>query len=438
MKQRSLALVAVYATAHCSSCDTVSPTDGGGDAAVDTPSEALPDVAPCTPAPRPSYVPLGWIPYDDYAPCSGLYVPTAASQLPPPIDWQQCESVAGVAGCRRIQLDWSPLPSGALGTDSDVAVDASGSPIVITSRSFAYGATVNLVAAADGPVYSAVMATQLNQFATAGFLPPAFAPPRWIIGVIENGSSKGGGYLAGTIVGVGPTQQHRFPATADHEEAIGTLGVLDVASNSYATLLDFSTGSKLLDINTPSLSMSFEWMFQSTVFWQGNAGLVNDVGRWTPDGGAIDFINYGFDPTHVAGDLGTDGTDMVWLEGHGSQTDAGPYTTVDYWTSPFTLDPAQLTPRRLRSETTTAILGTPIAVGCGYAAYAPVGNINGMRVVRISDGWSWYLPNATGWYWQQALTVRCNEVFARVNVAGPITTLARVALNQLGAGVPPD
>ncbi len=184
--------------------------------------------------------------------------------------------------------------------------------------------------------------------------------------------------------------------------------------------------------------MTFEWMFRDEVYWQGNTGRVNDVGRWTADAGATDFINYAFDPNHAAGDLGTDGVDMVWLEGHGGATDAGPYTTMDYWTSPYVTDASMLLPRRLRSETTTAMLGTPIAVGCGYAAYAPVGFVNGLRIIRLSDGWSWFVPNVTGWYWVQALALTCTELFASVNISGPITTMARVALNQLGTGVPPD
>ena len=105
-----------------------------------------------------------------------------------------------------------------------------------------------------------------------------------------------------------------------------------------------------------------------------------------------------------------------------------------YWTSPYVTDPAKLQPRRLRSEIANTNVGTPIAVGCGYASFAGIG----LRIVRLSDGWSWYFPNAAGWNWQQALALTCNEVFARIYIAGPITTLARVALNQLGPGTPPD
>ena len=282
------------------------------------------------------------------------------------------------------------------------------------------------------------MSTQLNAFATAAFLSPSMNSQRWVLRVLENASANGGGYIGGTFADVRPTIHGRFSSSIVHSAVVGDLGILDIANNTIISLLDFDSGIKLTDIKTPSLPMSFEWMFRANVFWQGNAGREGAVGRWTPDGGAIDFIRYGSDPNHPAADLGTDGTDMVWLEGHGDATDAGPYTSVDYWTAPYVSDPSALAPRRLRSETTTAILGTPIAVGCGYAAYAPAGFVNGLRVVRLSDGWSWFLPNVTGWYWSQALALSCSEVFASVQISGPIATLARVALAQLGAGSPPD
>ncbi len=365
-------------------------------------------------------------------------MPTDASQLPTPIDWQTCEAASGGSGCRRIAFDWSPPPPTPLGTDADVAIDDNGTAVVLTSRSFQGGGRLHFVAAADGPVYSALLSTQLDTFASAAFLSPSMTARRWVLRILENVSANGGGYIGGTSASVQPTTHARFSSNAVHSAVVGDLGILDISANTVISLLDFDSGAKLTDIQTPSLSMSFEWMFRSNVFWQGNGGQVNDVGMWTPDGGAIDFINYGFDATHVAGDLGTDGTDMVWLEGHGSPTDAGPYTTMDYWTSPYAATSQQLQPRRLRSEATTAILGTPIAVGCGYAAYAVLGFVNGLRILRLSDGWSWYLPNVTGWYWTQALALTCSELFVSVQISGPIRTLARVALNQLGTGTAPD
>jgi hypothetical protein len=384
-------------------------------------------------------VPSGWVPYDDYAACSGLYVPTNSSQLPPPVTWQPCEAAAGVGGCRRINLDWAPLPWQP-GTDADAALDANGNVILLTSRPYgdATGAIdheFTIVAGPDGPVYAALLATQPKAYRPYVFVPPTFAPPRWIFLVLENDSFNTSGYIAGTLGSLRPTAHGHFPGY--ETVVVGDLGVLGVGSNALVTLFDFDSGAKVLDIKTPSLSMSYEWMFRSNIFWQGNSGYVDDVGRWDIEAGAVDFINYGFDPNHGAMALGTDGTDMVWLEVHGMNPDAGPYVpaTTDHWTSPYVTRSQDLQPRRLRSEPPPASVGNPIAVGCGRAAYA---TLVGLRILRLSDGWSWFVPDTNGWTWQQVLAMTCTELFARVTFTGPVTTIARVSFDQLGPGIPPD
>jgi hypothetical protein len=75
-------------------------------------------------------------------------------------------------------------------------------------------------------------------------------------------------------------------------------------------------------------------------------------------------------------------------------------------------------------------------VTCGYAARS-----NGLhiRVVRLSDGQSWTLSNATTdpWGWSEPLAVTCTELFATVHIPGA-TRLARIRLDALGPGIAPD
>lgn len=246
--------------------------------------------------------------------------------------------------------------------------------------------------------------------------------------MVENNGFSSEGYIAGTVGKLAPTGHGRY-LFGSPWYGVGDLGVLQ-----NNTLLDFTTGSPIANIKG-TLPMSFDWMFHDHVFWQGNSGRANDIGRWDPDGGAIDFINYNFDPDHAAADFGTNGVDMVWLEGHGPPSDTSFWTTADWWTAPYVTDPSKIVPRRLRSESPGAILGSPIAVGCGFGAFD---NPWGVRVVRLSDGWSWQLANTSGWGWQQALAFSCTELFLKVAVAGPIYTMARVSLASLGPGVPPD
>lgn len=442
---RRYALFALLAGGGCGACtsDPGRPDAAGPDATTD----AMPDVrdanvvetAPCQPAPRPSYVPAGWVRYDDYAPCSGLYIPTDVSQLPTPVQWQDCEPAAGVSGCKRIKFDWTPatVPNGAY-TDADAARDSNGNIIILTSRSISdsngkIAYNYNIVATSDGTIITALLATQPYQYLPTVYLPPTFQPPRWIFQVIENYGFNSEGYIAGTVNELHPSAHGRYQFGAPWY-GVGDLGVLQ--NNS---LLDFTTGSLIANVKG-ALPMSFDWMFHTHVFWQGNSGRIADIGRWDPDGGAIDFINYNFDPNHAAADFGTDGVDMVWLEAEGPSADTSFWTTADWWTAPYVTEPSKIQRRRLRSESPNAILGVPIAVGCGYAAYMTG---PGLRVVRLSDGWSWFLATSwgeggAGWAYQQALALSCTELFASIAAAGPIYTMARVPLASLGAGVAPD
>ncbi len=430
--------------AGCTGCSpTVSPADAGQDAAADIAVDVnatdspIVEAAPCTPEPQPAYVPAGWVPYDDYAPCTGLYIPTDVSQLPAPITWMACESSWGVPGCRRIDLNWGPPIADGAYTDTDARVDATNHVIVMTSRDYA-GAMgsldhrVNFVADADGPVYAAIMATQPGHFLPNVYhFAPSFTPPRWLWGVTEYSKFDTNGYIAGTIPQLKPSTHGHYSSGAP-PYSVGDLGVLQ-----GLTLLDFTTGAPLAVVKG-SLAVLSPWPFGSYLFAQGTGGLINDVERWDLDAGSVDFINYSFDPSHPAGGLGTDGVDMVWIEAHGPPSDIYSWSTADYWTSPYATNPATITPRRLTAELPDALLGVPVIVGCGMAAFV---NDNGLRIVRISDGSFWMVPNVNGSpvvNWQQALAVTCTEVFVRVAFSGPVVTMARVAVASLGAPSPPQ
>ena len=110
-------------------------------------------------------------------------------------------------------------------------------------------------------------------------------------------------------------------------------------------------------------------------------------------------------------------------------------------TSPFTTDAAALQPRRLRSEVGNGFATSRPQVGCGYAAREIY---DGIRIVRLSDGVSWMLPSQQGstWLWNEPLAVTCTELFAMVAADGDAgwqdVGIARVRLDSLGPGTPPD
>ncbi|MBX3191752.1 MAG: hypothetical protein KF819_32480, partial [Labilithrix sp.] len=174
---------------------------------------------------------------------------------------------------------------------------------------------------------------------------------------------------------------------------------------------------------------------KGAAFWPSSSHRYHKVKVSTPTTGARDFLTAGMVTHHGYGDLGTDGIDMVWIEAQGRVTETGPFDTYTIMSAPFTTDPAQVTPRRLRSEEGPSFDVRHFIVGCGYAARS-----NGLqiRVVRLSDGQSWTLPSGGATLaWSNPLAVTCTELFATVHV-GPATRLARVRLDSLGPGIAPD
>jgi hypothetical protein len=74
------------------------------------------------------------------------------------------------------------------------------------------------------------------------------------------------------------------------------------------------------------------------------------------------------------------------------------------------------------------------SVGCGYAANA----YNAQTVVvRLSDGVSWLLPYTSTMAFDDPIGITCDEVFIRGTYGG-VVNIARVHLDSLGPGTPPD
>jgi hypothetical protein len=74
-------------------------------------------------------------------------------------------------------------------------------------------------------------------------------------------------------------------------------------------------------------------------------------------------------------------------------------------------------------------------VGCGHALLeGPEGDL---IVTRLGDGWSWYVPQTLERRIYTALGLTCTELFA-VGEMNKRFTVARVRLDSLGPGFPPD
>jgi hypothetical protein len=88
-------------------------------------------------------------------------------------------------------------------------------------------------------------------------------------------------------------------------------------------------------------------------------------------------------------------------------------------------------------------------VGCGYAAHLVFGPDRsapepqrGFRLIRLADGVTWdVLTNTVLQTWafrfDYPLAITCDEVFVEV-LRGNALYLARVRIDSLGPGTPPD
>src|SRR5262249_14358079 len=153
------------------------------------------------------------------------------------------------------------------------------------------------------------------------------------------------------------------------------------------------------------------------LFWASDTLDINKQKVWTAAGGTKDFLTFGSDRSRGAADLGTDGTDLVWIEGSERQTTMDAFPKVVAATAPFTRDPTQIQRPDLRGDLTSYPFGTsPWVVGCGYAARDTTmtydgGYQGGTLLVRLSDGYAWHLPSGSGlrWSWDRPLAVSCDE-----------------------------
>ncbi|MEQ9321785.1 MAG: hypothetical protein RIF41_21635, partial [Polyangiaceae bacterium] len=172
------------------------------------------------------------------------------------------------------------------------------------------------------------------------------------------------------------------------------------------------------------------------VFFDTTSSFQRGINVFTPTEGAQPFIRWVGDATRGARNFGTDGVDMVWSYGEGKAPTDTNYPTRSIMTAPYTADPNAVDARRLRSHPHDGLGAFAWKVGCGYAAGAATGTA-GIMVVRLADGWAWQLEHLSTMKLGHSLGVTCDELFAWGSIDG-IDNIARIKLDSLGPGIPPD
>jgi hypothetical protein len=179
------------------------------------------------------------------------------------------------------------------------------------------------------------------------------------------------------------------------------------------------------------------WVHDDAIFWITSSLYHHGINVWDPVRGPRPLVRYIGDYTQGADDFGTDGADMVWAYGRGKRPNDIEYPTRYIMTAKYTLDPERFEPRRVRSQSFKKIGNYAFKVGCGYAAQATAASGPATQVVRLSDGMLWIIKHTPEFAPHEPLGLTCDEVFILGEIAGR-WNIARIRLDSLGPGIPPD
>lgn len=451
----SIAAAAVRGGSGCSS-DAAGP---GADAGVDASGadvrvdRAMPDLDATHPSPFD-----GWDHYADYDPFCEFYVPHARENLPAPIRWEPCRANPETAtkACRQMVLDWEPaqLNPELISPATKAQRRSNGSLLLLTAR-YQSDDNFRLIAEVDGPVLTAVREHKPTKCVVGSVLSDGDHYAFEVFDSEAKGelSEYGGGALGGGLDELRPRVLRHYHDSYTRGFIAGDPGLLEV-SGGVMSLYSWSDGSLIKDIWSSAqdngLAQNYQFFHGNTLFWASDTEVINKQKVYASPAPVKDLLSFGDDFTKGVADLGTDGSNLVWVEGMNRAGPSGVFPDVTAYVATYTTDPALIVKRALRNDLSGYPFGTsPFVVGCGYAARATEmkrdgGFQNGTLLIRLSDGYAWQLPNAPGveWGWRTPLAITCDELMVLVTDrptpgGAPRTNVARVRIDSLGSPTPP-
>ncbi len=392
-----------------------------------------------TPPPPPS-VPASWQPFADWSPACRLWLPGSTADLPPPVGWQPCAAdLPGRPSCRQLAVDWDHTGNPAIARAPHFWADRRGRGHLFFTRDAIAGRGGPgsylewVVAEVDGPVEFAMRMPVDGRWRCVA-TEQDLSEGRFAVRLRGDGAgpalgSDADALLVGEIGELRPAIVRRDATGSTASWSVGARWLVRGAAPERALFLHPASdpGRPPVALTSPGGALpaaSMPIAVGGDVLYEldGGRGLM----AWDEPRGARRLTGRAGE-----GNLGTDGRHLVWTRGAGDQRSimAADYTT----------DPARLRARRLRSDP-NPIVGAHqmrFAVGCGFAGRNAM-PLDDLLLVRIADGTSWQLDAAPGWSWGQVLGFTCEEAFVSVFSRAQGTSIARVRLDSLGTGTPPD
>ncbi len=415
--------------------------------------------AGCVPLPPPGYVPEGWIPFTEYSCSQPFYMPSSPEYLPKPLKWKPCPDAAQLPkGCEVQDTDW-PHDMHTRSNRSGLWATPNGHSLLARMRVTNVDPAFAEVVVADlHDTGKILFAIGISGRAADGV---AIYPETFVDGVLTLALVGGAGVAENALIaerqgvmlvdypnwkiGVSHVESSKlkFSWTANRDwlyrgEGLARRTVVFPRSNPDAppeVVFPSSTAPQFVPGPTTLVS--------GAAFTNGYSGNRRTILIHTHQDGARPLLAFE-DPLLGAGNFGSDGKDIVWTFGEElGRLESGIYAKQTVMTAPFTTNPAELKPWRLRSDP-GRVMSNGYAVGCGYAARheAP----DSAFVVRLSDGQSWHVPGTRNFRWPSIVGIDCAHVYAYYDympttpTSNPDDTLgiARIRIADLGPGEAPD
>jgi hypothetical protein len=399
---------------------------------------------------RPELIPEGWLPWT----CWGAPRPDCTLWFPPdpgevePATWIPCdEGLPAGLDCEQMAITWAETDDDEVGARPFLSL-LDGVPMLgLERRRYVAGGSdtswIEYVAMeADGPVRAAGRKLAPREPGCGSPLTGAFGA-RLVVNMLLVANEDDGAVMldaSGWFLGArhpeaGLNDWH-LSASQVIQQTYTQLIRHDIAFQNPEIAFDASEVG--LGVTSPIVSVGDDILFTA-----GDYGQVAVFG-WRQGTGLVTIERFPGDYTQGAMGIGGDGEHLVWTRGEGrDDVDPPPiYPEHSVMVSPYTFDRTQLEPRRLRADSNGG-LGDPWRVGCGHASRRSLAAPSQVQIVRLEDGAAWMLDPTVSdtWAWVRPVGITCDHVYVEAKVRGIERmhgTIARVRIDSLGEGLPPD